>query len=73
MNKILLPFESTYKPSLPGRNGLGALPPVPTPTPENSSVYHYYSQRLQYRQNNIADVFVFVSTMCPDGYLIKFQ
>lgn len=27
--------------SLPGKNGLGALAPVPTPTPKNSRTFYY--------------------------------
>lgn len=35
MNKILLSFENKYDYYLPGISpGLGALTPVPTPTPE---------------------------------------
>lgn len=31
--------------SLPGINGLGAFPTVPTPGPENSRAFYFYSQR----------------------------
>lgn len=72
INKVLFHSQGKYQSYLPGKNGLGALPPVPTPTPTNSSVL-LQSQTVAETNNDSCCCLSPPCGLMDGSHFIKFQ